>query len=91
MRVGKVRASDPIHREGPWFEPKRRSKATQMRGFFYFLTFLSFISWGILFISSILESIDKYYVGKTKSVQNRLKFHNSKLNKIWSKRQTLDS
>ncbi|KAA3649517.1 MAG: hypothetical protein DWP98_07110 [Bacteroidetes bacterium] len=32
------------------------------------------------------ESIDKYYVGKTKSVQNRLKFHNSKLNKIWSKK-----
>ena len=32
------------------------------------------------------ESIDKYYVGKTKSVQNRLKFHNSKLNKIWTKK-----
>ena len=30
--------------------------------------------------------IDKYYIGASSNVQNRLKFHNSDYNKIWSKR-----
>ncbi|MCB0478966.1 MAG: GIY-YIG nuclease family protein [Crocinitomicaceae bacterium] len=32
-------------------------------------------------------SINKYYVGQTTNIENRLKFHNSKeYNKIWTKR-----
>ncbi len=30
--------------------------------------------------------IDKYYVGYSKTPEKRLEFHNSDLNKIWSKR-----
>ena len=31
-------------------------------------------------------SIDKYYVGQTSNIENRLKFHNSsEYNKIWTK------
>ncbi len=32
------------------------------------------------------EKIDKYYIGYTSNIQNRLDFHNSDSNKIWSKR-----
>ena len=33
------------------------------------------------------DSIDKYYIGYTSNLENRLQFHNSKeYNKIWSKR-----
>ena len=30
--------------------------------------------------------IDKYYIGSTSNLNNRLEFHNSEYNKIWSKR-----
>ena len=30
--------------------------------------------------------IDKYYIGSTSNLQNRIEFHNSEQNKIWSKR-----
>ena len=70
MRVGKVRASDPDS-SGRVLgsSPRGGAKATQMRGFFYFLTFLSFISWGILFISSIL----KVLTNTTLEKQNQFK------------------
>ena len=32
------------------------------------------------------ESIDKYYVGKSEYPENRLTYHNSDSNKIWTKR-----
>ena len=32
------------------------------------------------------ERIDKYYIGYTSNLQNRLEFHNSESNKIWSRR-----
>ena len=32
------------------------------------------------------ESIDKYYIGKTENLENRLNYHNSSSNKIWTKR-----
>ena len=32
------------------------------------------------------EKIDKYYIGYTSNLENRLEFHNSEKNKIWSKR-----
>ena len=32
------------------------------------------------------EKIDKYYVGKTEDPKVRLEFHNSDLNRIWTKR-----
>ena len=32
------------------------------------------------------EKIDKYYIGSTSNIENRLLFHNSEKNKIWSKR-----
>lgn len=33
------------------------------------------------------KSIDKYYVGQTSNIENRLNFHNSiEYNKIWTKR-----
>lgn len=32
------------------------------------------------------EKIDKYYVGKTENPKVRLEFHNSDLNRIWTKR-----
>ncbi len=32
------------------------------------------------------EKIDKYYIGSTSNLQNRVEFHNSAKNKIWSKR-----
>lgn len=32
------------------------------------------------------EKIDKYYVGKTENQKVRLEFHNSDLNRIWTKR-----
>ncbi len=32
------------------------------------------------------KTIDKYYIGSTSNVENRLAFHNSARNKIWSKR-----
>ncbi len=31
-------------------------------------------------------SIDKYYIGKSQNVDNRLTYHNSKFNTIWTKR-----
>ncbi len=32
------------------------------------------------------KRIDKYYIGSTSNVKNRLAFHNSAQNKIWSRR-----
>ena len=32
------------------------------------------------------EKIDKYYIGSTSNLKNRIEFHNSEYNKIWSKR-----
>jgi len=32
------------------------------------------------------QTIDKYYVGKSEIVENRLNYHNSDSNKIWTKR-----
>ena len=32
------------------------------------------------------NTIDKYYIGSTSNVENRLSFHNSENNRIWSKR-----
>ena len=32
------------------------------------------------------KGIEKYYIGSTSNVENRLAFHNSEYNKIWSKR-----
>ena len=31
------------------------------------------------------NKIDKYYIGATSNLQNRVSFHNSEFNKIWSK------
>lgn len=33
-----------------------------------------------------LPKIDKYYIGYSQTPENSLEFHNSPLNKIWSKR-----
>jgi len=32
------------------------------------------------------SKIDKYYIGYSENPQKRVEFHNSKFNKIWSKR-----
>ena len=32
------------------------------------------------------EKIDKYYIGYTQNTAERLKFHNSEQNRIWTKR-----
>ena len=32
------------------------------------------------------KSIDKYYVGKTENPEGRLRYHDSALNQIWTKR-----
>ena len=32
------------------------------------------------------ERIDKYYIGATSNLQNRVNFHNSDFNKIWTSR-----
>jgi len=32
------------------------------------------------------ESTDKYYVGKTENPENRLTYHNSEFNRIWTNR-----
>jgi len=32
------------------------------------------------------SKIDKYYIGYSENPQKRIEFHNSKFNKIWSKR-----
>ena len=32
------------------------------------------------------ERIDKYYVGKSENPANRLNYHNSEVNNIWTKR-----
>ncbi len=32
------------------------------------------------------KEIDKYYVGKTENPKNRLAYHNSEANRIWTKR-----
>ncbi|OYT11851.1 MAG: hypothetical protein B6I18_02655 [Bacteroidetes bacterium 4572_112] len=32
------------------------------------------------------KKIDKFYIGSTSNIQNRVEFHNSDYNKIWSRR-----
>ena len=77
-----VRAPDPDKSGGVLGSSPRRgaSKAAILRLFLYTLNLMYWIY--ILYS----DKIDKYYIGYTSNIHNRLEFHNSEYNKIWSKR-----